>query len=98
MARIKTFLRIAKGKRGYTVDASNKPKYDAIQSSGYGSEAFPTVSFAVIFNVPDELFKHAERVAAEINLQPDGQPLETEVRGSVIALQSIVDENGNRIN
>lgn len=62
---------MAKGKRDYKVDASAKPNTAPLYSPkgyGQGSEALPTIYFAIDVNLSDEAFEHASRVIADINL------------------------------
>jgi hypothetical protein len=68
--KVKTHLRVAKTKRGARVVASSKPSQKPIiVDKGYASErVLPTVAFAVVLDVPDEAFKAAEAVLAEIEI------------------------------
>lgn len=71
MAKVKTYLRIAANKRGYTVSATTRPNYDPIVTSGYDGRTLPTVAFAIELNIPDELFAQAEKVVASIDVSGD---------------------------
>ncbi len=68
MAKIRTYIRVAKTNRGYKVTANNKANYEPLYQSGYGSskDFYPTVAFAVDF--PEELFTQASQVIGEINI------------------------------
>lgn len=78
--------------------SSGKPSYDAVKSDSYGSTVYPTVSFAVVLNIPDELFHQAEHVAAELNIAGDEAQVEGQIQGSVIALRREVNEDGTDTN
>ena len=67
--KVKIYLRVAQGsgRGGAKVDASSKPNYKPIFTKNYRGETFfPTVAFAVNFEIPDELFKSAERTIADV--------------------------------
>ena len=67
----KIYLRVAKseGRKGFKVAASTEPNNAPITSQDYrGHTFYPTVAFAVEFNIPDELFDQASKVVAEINI------------------------------
>jgi len=69
--KTKIYLRIAKTDKGRTsVAASVRPNYEPLMCAKPHNVklALPTLSFAVEFEVPDELFKQAESVVATINL------------------------------
>jgi hypothetical protein len=74
---IRAYLRFAKTKRGTKVFASSKPQYDPVEGNG---EFYPTVYFAVDFDIPDDLFKQAENVVAKINVELKG----AKVSGSML--------------
>lgn len=62
--KIKAYLRISKKGR---VVASRKPNYAPLYTDNYSRKsAQPTVAFAVIFDIPDEEFKRAEKALAEV--------------------------------
>lgn len=68
--KTKIYLRIAKNKKsGIAVSATTRPSHEPLHAQTYGKAAFPTVAFAVEFDIPDELFKQAEEVVAKINLR-----------------------------
>lgn len=68
--KTKIYLRIAKNKKGgVATSATTRPTYDPLHSQQYGKPTFPTVAFAVEFDIPDALFKQAEEVVAKINLE-----------------------------
>lgn len=65
--KAKIFLRVARGVRGIKVEASNKPNYRPIMEKDFrGDKYFPTAAFAISLDIPDELFKQAEREIANI--------------------------------
>lgn len=68
--KTKIHLRIAKNKKGgLAVSATTRPSYEPLHTQNYGKAAFPTVAFAVEFDIPDALFKQADEVVAKINLE-----------------------------
>jgi hypothetical protein len=85
--KTKVYLRIAKGSKGSRVSASPKPCYEPIRNAkSYTSDsdkALPTVAFALELDIPDDLFKQAEQVAAQINLTKKGAT----VCGTVISVE-----------
>lgn len=66
--KARAYLRVAKGggRKGYKIavgaSSSEEPLVDGHKY------ALPTVAFAVDLNIPDELFRQAEKVIAEINV------------------------------
>lgn len=70
--KITTYIRVAQGgKKGFRVDASNTPNPQPLKiAGGYNrpDEFLPTVSFAVNFDIPEELFNQAETIIGEINI------------------------------
>jgi len=67
--KVKAFMRVAQTGRGYKVAASSKANQEPLFRQDYrGKEFLPTVSFAVVLNIPEELFNQAEKEIAEINL------------------------------
>jgi type II secretory pathway component GspD/PulD (secretin) len=75
--RVKAFIRVAKTRRGGRVMASARANHAPIDDS-YG-QPYPTVSFAVVFVIPDEAFRGAERVIAEIEVPPEQVEINAEV-------------------
>ena len=70
--KTRVHLRIAKttsSRAPYKVAATAKPNHQPITDM-YGN-AFPTVAFALDLNIPDGLFRQAERVIAEITVPED---------------------------
>jgi hypothetical protein len=67
--KYKIYMRVAKtdGRTGYKVSASTRPNNEPINSGTYNTTWYPTVAFAVLIDLPDELFNQAERVIAELN-------------------------------
>lgn len=79
--KYKIYLRIGRGNRGYKVSASSHPINDPIKTQSYPQNKFiPTVSFAVIFDIPDELFRRAEKVVAELNIKEDEANISGEIQ------------------
>jgi len=67
--KFKIYLKIGKGgRKGIKVAASTEPSYEPISFDSYKKKFLPTVSFAMVFDIPDELFTPAERVVAELNV------------------------------
>jgi hypothetical protein len=79
--KVKTHLRIAKTRKGARVEASSRPNYKPlITNAGYRNErVLPTAAFAVVLDIPDELFERAETVLAEITVDPDEAEIAAEV-------------------
>lgn len=67
--KAKAYLRVAKTRRGARVMASSRANRTPIEDSY--NQPYPTVSFAVIFEIPDEAFKAGERVVAEVAVPPE---------------------------
>ena len=76
---IKTYLRVAKTTRGTKVAVSNKPSYKPIIDNPYQSQYYPTVAFALVFDIPDKMFEQAERVLAEIKIPEEAVKISAEV-------------------
>ena len=79
MLMIKAYIRIAKMTNGrYKVDArARTPNYAPIADSNGGP--YPTVAFALEFNIPEEAFEQAEQVIAEITIPEDQLQIAAEV-------------------
>lgn len=79
--KVKTYLRVAKTKRGAKVVAGSKPNQKPlVRDAGYRTEeVLPTIAFAVILDIPDEEFARAEQVLAEIGVQPEQTTVAAEV-------------------
>jgi hypothetical protein len=69
--KAKIYMRVAKtgGSKGFKATAATRPNPKALEDS-YG-DALPTVAFAVLLDIPDAAFKHAEQVLAEIDIPED---------------------------
>ena len=72
----KIYLRIAKGGKGKpVVKASIKPDYSPLEGAKYWNKShwifYPTVSFALELDIPDEEFIKAEQVVAKLNIEND---------------------------
>jgi hypothetical protein len=79
--KVKTHLRVAKTPRGARVEASTKPNYKPLMGSqgSWNERPLPTAAFAVVLDIPDDLFKRAEQVLAEIAVDSDIAGIATEV-------------------
>jgi hypothetical protein len=82
--KVTAYLRVAKKH-----PAARGPKAviqaNATPSSGdvpiyAGPEPLPTVAFAISLDIPDELFKRAEQVVAEIVIPPEAATIAAEVK------------------
>jgi hypothetical protein len=68
MVKVKVYFRIAKtGKGVYKVRASMKLNTYPVGRT----RPNPTVAFAIVFDIPDDKFKEAEKVIAEIPIGND---------------------------
>jgi hypothetical protein len=79
--KVQTYLRVAEGARGPRVVASAKPNYQPLTKGAgtYHEEALPTAMFAVVLDIPDELFERASQVLAEIEVPTDRAEIAAEV-------------------
>lgn len=79
--KAKVFLRVARssGHKGYRVAASTQPNYSPLTTGGYESRALPTAAFAMVLDIPDQIFHRAEEVLAEVELQPSAVQVAAEV-------------------
>lgn len=83
MAKVKVHLRIAESAKGfneYVVKASAKPNYSPITDSW--GKARPTAAFAIRLNVPEEAFRRAEAVLAELDVPEEAIEVAAEIEGS----------------
>lgn len=95
--KTRIYLRVAKGgRKGFRVSASPEPTNEPIKiPANHSSVQFlPTVSFAVDFEIPDELFYQAETPVAEINLaiknaKIEGSILVAAVKEAVRKIQKV---------
>jgi hypothetical protein len=78
--KVRAYLRVAKtiGRKGYKVVATTVPSDGSLLDSSGG--VLPTVGFAVDFILPDELFKRAEQVIAEVEVPVDSASISAVVR------------------
>lgn len=71
--KTKIYLKVAKSiRKGMLYKASSKPDYSPIESAKYYNKRgvfLPTVAFAIEIDIPDESFKRAEKVVAQLNLK-----------------------------
>lgn len=70
MATVKVHLRVGRAVVGRSkgviyVDAGKKPNHEPLRNA---QGAIPTVAFAVNIDVPDHLFRNAERVIADLKV------------------------------
>jgi hypothetical protein len=77
--KAKAHVRVARAKNGTpviqtTARPSTTPLYDN------RNRPLATIGFAVIFNVPDELFDQAQKVIAEIDVTGDEAQIVAEVK------------------
>ncbi|KKL12789.1 hypothetical protein LCGC14_2532240 [marine sediment metagenome] len=80
MTKIKVYIRIAKTSRGYKIITTDKPSYKPLSNVAWrGPTYYPTVAFAVVFNLPDDAFKKATEVIDEINVEMEKLSIATEV-------------------
>lgn len=80
--KTKIYLRVARGgKRSHCkVDASSRPNYKPLGLNNYKGEVFyPTVSFAINIEIPDELFRQAEQEIANIIVGSKKAVINTEI-------------------
>lgn len=78
MAKVRAYIRIAEKQNGeHVVHASQKPNHEPVKT--YAGQHLPTASFALDLDVPDEMFRRAEQVLAEIKIMEDGMDIATEV-------------------
>lgn len=77
--KVRAHIRVAKSANGkYVVGATKRPTHKALVDTLGG--ALPTVAFAIDLIIPDEMFKEAERVIAEIEIPPNAAEIAAEVR------------------
>ena len=81
--KAKVHLRIAKNPTGRTpfkVHASTKPDYRPLTTgSAFEPKSLPTLAFAIVLDIPDDAFKQAERVLAEITVPAEIVAIAAEV-------------------
>ena len=65
MARVKIYMRVARNGNRFKFAANHKPIITPLSSEKF---FFPTVGFALMLDIPDEMFKQAERVIAEVKI------------------------------
>ncbi len=66
----KIYLRVAKLRGGKTkVEANIRPVNTPLHTTGYNQTFYPTVSFCVEVDIPDQLFNRAETVVARLNIK-----------------------------
>jgi hypothetical protein len=67
---VKAYVRVAKGSRGPKLIATVKPNTTPLEDGN--RNPIPTVFFAVQFDVPDESFRRAQQVIAEVKVEDPG--------------------------
>lgn len=71
MAKVKTYLRVAKTARGYKVVATTKSSPANLSDDSWPrNKALPTVGFTAVFDIPDEAFNQASKVV-EVDVPKD---------------------------
>jgi hypothetical protein len=76
------YLRVARkvGRKGYKVAAGTSPDNEPLKSgSTYQTTWYPTVSFCISVDIPDELFVPAERMIAELNIAMKDAVISSEI-------------------
>jgi hypothetical protein len=69
-----------KTRKNYIVRASNKPTHVPLSTGQNSWKVFyPTVSFRVDVDVPDEAFKSAENLIAELNISMKAAQINSEI-------------------
>lgn len=82
--KVKIYLRIGKTKKGVVkVAASNKPNYTPLANQSFSGKynlvIYPTVMFALVLDLPDDLFKQAEKVIGEIKIDKEKVTIATTI-------------------
>jgi len=79
MKTAKAYLRVAKASKGLRFAISKTPNYEPLKDNNYKPTYYPTVMFAVKFNIPDELFEQASQELAEITLSAEKVKINTSI-------------------
>ncbi len=67
--KTKVYIRAARGRNGPKVEAATRPNYQSLtEMKNYVERTLPTAMFALEVDIPEEAFKHAEQVAASVQL------------------------------
>lgn len=79
--KIRTYMRVARKSPGsrspqYMLKANVTPSTEPLYS---GPNPLPTIAFAIDLDIPDEMFKSAERVIAEIVIPPEAAEIAADV-------------------
>jgi len=79
--QVKTYIRVAEGGRGPRVVASSKPNYEPLMKGQgtYHETPLPTAMFAVVFDIPNEIFTRAEQVLAKVAIAPGEATVAAEI-------------------
>jgi hypothetical protein len=77
--KVRAYLRVGYDarRRKSVVEAKAKPSTRMLRASN-GND-LPTVAFAIDLEVPDEMFKQAERVIATLTIPPENATIAAEV-------------------
>ena len=77
--KVKTHLRVAydKKRRASHVIANVNPSTTPISNSK--GDPLPTVAFAIVLDIPDEMFRQAEQIIAEIQIPADQAQIAADV-------------------
>jgi hypothetical protein len=82
MAKVITYLRVAKVKKGYKVIATSRPNILPIQPEQYiGKRPYPTISFAIELNIPDDAFAQAAKVIADVKIPVEDIKVTAKAKG-----------------
>lgn len=79
--KVKVYMRVAKstGSKGYKVAASIRPNYKPLMRGSWEDKPQPTAAFALLLDIPEEVFHHAEQVMADLELRADDVRVAAEV-------------------
>jgi hypothetical protein len=78
MPKVRAHLRVAKTQNKYRVNATSRPAVGPL--TDVRGEPLATVAFAIDLVIPDEAFKQAARVIAEVEIPADALRVDAEVR------------------
>ncbi len=68
MTKITAHIRVAETHRGRKFAISIKPNHQPLHNNDYRKTYYPTIHFAINFDIPDDAFESASKVIAEINV------------------------------
>lgn len=78
--KIRTYIRVARnprGRKGHVITANPTPKYSPLTNST--GRYLPTAMFALDLDVPEEMFRQAEQVLAEVVIDKDDLAIAAQV-------------------